>query len=380
MSYFRRWLMSASYLTEEDRNRYYAVIMAGGGGTRLWPWSRRGQTKQMLRITGERSMFQITIDRIRDLISADNMLVITTKEQAGKLEEQDKSISHENYILEPMPRGTASVVGMAAIQLLSRNKNAVMAILTADHFIRNEAYFRSLLESAFLEAEKGHLVTLGIEPTFPSTGMGYIEQGDFIENEGGNAVHRVSRFCEKPDHDTAVRFLKTGLYSWNSGMFIWRADRILDEIKNDLPDLYEKLMRIYPTIGTPDYEKTLAEIWPTIQPQTIDYGVMEKASDVVVLPAKGLGWNDIGSWESLFDVLDADDKGNIHINCRSLHLDSKGVLSCSDNKDKMIITVGMENVVVVETENAVLVCPKNDTQRVKEIVQYLKDHDLDLYL
>ena len=372
--------MSANYLTAQDQNRFYAVIMAGGGGTRLWPLSRKGQTKQMLHILGDRSMYQVTLDRIQDLIHEDHMLVITTVDQAEKLEEQAHEVEHQNYILEPMPRGTASVVGMAAIQLLKRDKDAVMAILTADHFIRNEEYFRSLLESAFLEAEKGHLVTLGIEPTFPSTGMGYIEMGETIETAGGNQVLRVSRFCEKPDRKTAEKFLSSGNYVWNSGMFIWRADRILDEIKQDLPDLYEKLMEIYPTIGTPAYEQTLAAVWPTIQTQTIDYGVMEKADDVVVLPAKGLGWNDIGSWESLYEVLEPDQNGNIHIYCRPLNIDSQGVLSCSENKDKMIITVGMKDVVVVETEKAVLVCSKNDTQRVKEIVQYLKDHDLELYL
>ena len=372
--------MPANHLTKQEQDRFYAIIMAGGGGTRLWPWSRKEQTKQMLRIVGDRSMFQIAVDRIKDLISTVKMLVITTAEQAEKLEAQADEIRHDNYILEPMPRGTASVVGMAAIQLLARNKDAVMVILTADHYIRDVEYFRSLLESAFLEAEKGHLVTLGIEPTFPSTGMGYIEQGELLETEAGNPVHRVKRFCEKPDLDTAQAFFDSENYSWNSGMFIWRADRILDEIKRDLPELYEKLMAIYPTIGTADYEAKLAEIWPTIQPQTIDYGVMEKADDVVVLPAKELGWNDIGSWESIYDVLDEDENGNIHINCRSVHIDSNGVLSCSENNDKMIVTVGMKDVVIVETDKAVMVCPKKDTQRVKEIVQYLKEHDLEMYL
>lgn len=372
--------MAGNLLSEQDQNRYYAVIMAGGGGTRLWPWSRKSHTKQMLRIVDDRSMFQVTVDRIKDLIDTDKMLVVTTAEQAEKLESQSDEVLHENYILEPMPKGTASVVGMAAIQLLSRNRDAVMAILTADHYIRNEQYFRSLLESAFLEAEKGHLVTLGIQPTFPSTGMGYIEQGEFLEKEGGNDVYKVNTFREKPDHDKAVEFLKSGKFSWNSGMFIWRADRILIEIKKDLPDLYEKLMEIYPSIGTDDYDRKVAEIWPTIQPTTIDYGVMEKADDVVVLPAVELGWNDIGSWESIYDVIDGDENGNIYINCRTLNIDSKGVLSCSENKDKMIITVGMKDIVIVETDKAVMVCPKQDTQRVKEIVQYLKDHSLELYL
>ena len=258
--------------------------------------------------------------------------------------------------------------------------NAVAAILTADHYIRDIAYFNRLLESAFCEAEKGHLVTLGIEPTFPSTGMGYIEQGELVELSGDNPVHKVNRFREKPDLETAKQFLASGNFSWNSGMFIWRADRILDEIKKDLPDLYAKLMEIRPAIGKPEYEETLRKVWPTITPQTIDYGVMEKADDVVVLPAKGLGWNDIGSWESIYDVVEEDENGNVHINCRTLHLDSNGVLTCSENKDKMIITVGMKDVVIVETDKTVMVCPKHDTQRVKEIVQYLKDNNLELYL
>ena len=372
--------MKHEKLTEQQQKRFYAVIMAGGGGTRLWPWSRKGQTKQMLRIVGDRSMFQITIDRIRDLIDTENMIVITTEEQAGLLHEQDQAIAEKNYVLEPMPKGTASVVGMAAIQLLARDKDAVMAVLTADHYIRNVEYFRQLLETAFHEAEKNHLVTIGIEPTFPSTGMGYIEQGPVIETVNSNPVHKVDRFCEKPDLDTAKAFLAAGSYTWNSGMFIWRADRILSEIKKDLPELYAQLMEIYPAINTPDYEKKVAEIWPQIKPTTIDYGVMEKADDVVVLPAKNIGWNDIGSWESIYDVVDKDETGNIQINCSAFNLDSRGVLSCSENKDKMIITVGMQDVVVVETEKVVMVCPKKDTQRVKEIVQYLKDNGLELYL
>lgn len=367
-------------LNEQEQNHFYGVIMAGGGGTRLWPWSRKGQPKQMLSIIGEKTMFQITVDRIKDLIRSDHMLVVTTAEQAGKLQKQTEEISKEDYILEPMPRGTASVVGIAAIQVLERDPEAVMAILTADHYIRDVDYFNRLLEAAFCEAEKGHLVTLGIEPTFPSTGMGYIEQGEQIGTVGGNPVHKVNRFREKPDEEKAKEFLASGNFSWNSGMFIWRADRILDEIRKDIPDLYEKLMQIRPAIGTPDYNKTLAAVWPTIDPQTIDYGVMEKADDVVVLPAKGLGWNDIGSWESIYDVVDGDENGNIFINCRTLHLDSNGVLACSENKEKMIITVGMKDVIVVETDKAVMVCPKHDTQRVKEIVQYLKDKGLDLYL
>lgn len=372
--------MHAKHLTSEQQDHFYAVIMAGGGGTRLWPWSRKEQTKQMLRIVGDRSMFQITIDRILDLIKTDNMYVVTTAEQAAKLEAQTSQIPHDNYIIEPMPKGTASVIGLAAAHILARDPDGVMAVLTADHYIRDISYFNRLLETAYAEAEKKHLVTLGIEPTFPSTGMGYIEQGEFLESVNDDPVYKVSRFCEKPDKSTAEQFLASGNYAWNSGMFIWRADRIMEEIRKYLPDLYEKLMPISQSVGSAEYEEKMQKIWPEIKPQTIDFGVMEKADDVAVLPAKGLGWNDIGSWESLFDVLDSDENGNICINCRTIQLDSNGVLSCSEKKDKMIITVGMKDVVVVETDSAVLVCPRKDTQRIKEIVQILKDKEMDMYL
>ncbi len=367
-------------LNSSQQKRFNAVIMAGGGGTRLWPWSRKEKPKQMLTIVGDRSMFQTTVDRLDSLISYENIYVVTTAEQAKQLELQVPEIADKNYLIEPLPKGTAPVIGIAAVNLLAKDKDAVMAVLTADHYIRDIEYFRELLSEAFGYAEKGHLVTLGIEPTFPSTGMGYIEFGEELESASSQKAHKVARFTEKPDLETAKKFLATGKYYWNSGMFIWRADRILEEIKRHIPDLYAKLMPIADAIGTDEYDHVVAEIWPTIKPVTIDYGVMEKAEDVVSLPAKGLGWNDVGSWESIYEVREADENGNIYINCKSHNIDSEGVLTCSDHSEKMIITVGMKDIVVVETDKAVLVCPRNDTQRVKEIVQYLKDNDLTGYL
>lgn len=367
-------------LTPQDEERYYAVIMAGGGGTRLWPWSHAGQPKQMLNICGDRSMFQMTVDRLEGIITKENTMVVTTAEQAVALQEQVPEVDPENYIPEPLPRGTASVVGIAAITLLAKNKDAVMAVLTADHYIRNEAFFRKLLDCAFHCAEEGHLVTLGIEPTFPSTGMGYIEQGEPIRSDIDLDAYKVARFTEKPDLETAKAFLATGKYAWNSGMFVWRADKILEEIRRYIPDLYDKLMVIAGAIGTDRYLETLSAVWPTIQPTTIDYGVMEKAEDVIVLPARGLGWNDIGSWESIYEVRDGDEQGNIFICSHAIPLDSEGVVFCSENPEKLLVSIGMKDVVIVETEKAVLVCPKQQSQRVKEIVQKIKETDQKQYL
>lgn len=367
-------------LTNDEKRRFYAVIMAGGGGTRLWPWSRKEHPKQMLRITGERSMFQITLDRLDGLIPVENIYVVTTAAQASALAAQAPEIPREHFLLEPQPRGTASVVGLAAITLQHENKNAVMAVLTADHYIKNESYFRELLSSAFTCAEEGHLVTLGIDPAYASTAMGYVEMGEKSAADYGLEANIVQRFTEKPDKKTAEEFIRDSRYKWNSGMFIWRADRIDKEIQKDIPDLHQKLDIIRSVLDTDSYNETISRVWPTIIPTTIDYGVMEKSDDVIVFPAHSLGWNDIGSWESIYGVLPEDENGNIHIHCKTLNIDSKGTLTCSETPEKLIVTVGMKDMIVVETEKVVLVCPKSETQRVRDIVNYLKEQNMLSYL
>ncbi len=359
---------------------FFAVIMAGGGGTRLWPWSRREKPKQMLNISGDRSMFQMTLDRLKGLIDPANILVVTTAEQAAKLIELSDEVPPDNYLIEPAPRGTASVIGLAAVHLKHRAKDSVMAVLTADHFIKNVPDFQQLLTFGRDAAEAGHLVTLGIKPFFASTGMGYIEQGKPVPADFDHPLYEVARFTEKPDQATADEFLGSGNFVWNSGMFIWKTERILDEIALHIPALSEKLGRIDVAMESGLYDRVMRELWPTIQPVTIDYGIMEKAKDVVVLPAYSLGWSDVGSWDSIYDVIPPDENGNITIHCKSIHINSSGTLSCSDSPRKLIVTVGMKDVVVVETEKAVLVCPRSETQKVRDIVAYLKDNNLEAYL
>lgn len=364
----------------QDKNEFFAVIMAGGGGTRLWPWSRREKPKQMLKISGEKTMFELTLDRLEGIIDAEHILVVTTSEQAEKLKELSNAIPEENFLIEPIPRGTASVIGLAAIHLEKRITNSVMAVLTADHFIQNVPYFQQLLRFGFDAAEEDHLVTLGIKPTFPSTGMGYIEQGNKIPVNFPHDLFEVKRFTEKPDQKTAEYFIESGKYAWNSGMFLWKTGRVLEEISLHIPDLYKKLSQISQAMDSGTYETAMKEVWPTIQPVTIDYGIMEKAKRVVVLPAFSLGWSDIGSWDSIYDVLPQDSNRNITINCKSHYINSEGTLTCSDNSKKLIVAVGMKDVVIVETDHAVLVCPKEKTQTVRDIVAYLKENHLDSYL
>ncbi len=353
---------------------YYAVIMAGGEGSRLWPLSRQARPKQMVQLGSDRSLFQVAVDRITDIFPVDRIYVVTVASQAESLRNQCPGIPPENFLLEPMPRGTASVVGMAAVALRKRDPQAVMAILAADHLIQNVAYFQQLLKEGHRLAEDGFLVTLGIRPTYPATGYGYIQRGEALDGYPFLA-YQVKRFKEKPDEETARSFLARGDHDWNSGMFIWSIDRIFDEITNLMPDLAGKLAEIEKAWGTPEAQATLQAVWPSIKPQTVDYGIMEKAERVVVIPGVDLGWNDVGSWESMFEVFQADSNGNIILDAEFLGLGTSNSLVVSDRSERLIVTLGMEDVIVVDTQDALLVCPRSQAQRVREVVNFLKNSD-----
>ncbi|NMC54664.1 MAG: mannose-1-phosphate guanylyltransferase [Chloroflexi bacterium] len=358
----------------------YAVIMAGGGGTRLWPLSRRANPKQMLRLGAQRTLFQQAVDRLSGLIPVERIWVVTVAEQALELGKQCPDIPEQNFLLEPMPKGTASVVGFAAAALSKVDANASMIILTADHFIQNISVFHACLKSAVKVAQAGFLVTLGIEPTYPATGYGYIQQGAGLDIESEVKAYQVVRFKEKPNLETAQKMLESGEHAWNSGMFIWRVDRILEEFASSMPGLYEKLMEIQAAWGGKDQKKVVDSVWPTLHPETIDYGIMEKASQVAVLPAHQLGWDDVGSWDSLFDVLEPDEQGNIVLEARHIGMGTKGSLICGETSNRMIVTLGVENMIVVDTGDAVLICPRGNSQRVRDLVNHLKEQGLERYL
>jgi mannose-1-phosphate guanylyltransferase len=355
-------------------DHYYAVIMAGGEGSRLWPLSRQVRPKQMVQLGSERTLFQIAVDRIKDIFPADRIYVVTVASQADDLKNQCPEIPQENYLLEPMPRGTASVVGLAAVALRQRDPQAVMATLAADHLIQNVTYFQQLLKNAHYLADDGYLVTLGIRPTYPATGYGYIQRGEEIT---GNPflAYQVKRFQEKPDEETARSFLARGDHDWNSGMFIWRIERIFEEIRLLMPELAEKLEQIAQAWETPAKSSTLQAIWPTIKPQTVDYGIMEKAERVAIIPGVDLGWNDVGSWESMFEVFQTDTNGNVVLDAQYLGLGTSNSLIVSDHTDRLIVTLGLDNIVVVDTRDAVLVCSRNQAQRVREVVNLLKNKE-----
>lgn len=358
----------------------YAVIMAGGGGTRLWPVSRKERPKQLLPLLGKETLFQSTVDRLEKLFPPERILVVTVEEQAREMQVQSPDIPVENYLIEPSPRGTASVVALAAAVLKQRDPEARMAILTADHFIRNKDLFRYLIRTAFDVASRDYLVTLGITPTFPSTGYGYIEQGEPLDGDYNYPVYTVKRFKEKPDQSTAEQLLRAGDHSWNSGMFIWKADAILAEIKRQMPELSQAVATIAAAWDGPRRNDILGSYWQGLKSQTIDYGIMEKAERVAILPAGGLGWSDVGSWDSLFEVSFADINGNVPINTQPLMLDTHNTLVYGKNDDKLIVTIGLDDVVVVDAGDVFLVCKVDQAQKVKEVVEHLRKHNQEKYL
>jgi mannose-1-phosphate guanylyltransferase len=359
---------------------FYAVIMAGGGGTRLWPLSRKVTPKQSLSLFGDRTMFQIAVDRLDGLFRPEQIFVVTVANQAEQLHFQSPQIPTENFLIEPMPRGTASVVAMAAAALQKKDPEAVMVVLTADHYIENVVMFQAALRTANEAAKQGYLVTLGIPPQYPSSGYGYIQSGQKINSFADFEVFRVKAFKEKPKIEVAEEFLKKGGYSWNSGMFIWRTDVILEKFRQLMPDTYEKVNSLLAELGVDHLSPHFHSVWESIVPETIDYGIMEKSDGCAVIPVNDLNWNDVGSWDSLFDVIDPDANGNILIHARHIGLDTKNSLICSSDPERLIVTLGMEDVILVDTGDAVLVCPRGQSQKVKELVNYLHDHHLTPFL
>jgi mannose-1-phosphate guanylyltransferase len=358
-------------------DNFYAVIMAGGGGTRLWPLSTRDKPKQYLSFKDNKSLLVMAVERLYGLFNPENIFIVTIADQVPSLREQIPELSIDQYIIEPQPKGTASVVGLAAINLLRKNKDATMAILTADHIIDNVPLFQSLLKTGKELAEENYLITLGIKPTYAATGYGYIKKGKEL-----NFRHAfvVEKFVEKPDEATAKKYLSDSNYFWNSGMFIWRADRIMLEFEKQMPDLFRKLNQISENLGKRDFQNNLKNIWSLIKPETIDYGIMEKADNVVMLIAEDLGWNDVGSWDSLYDFLPSNDSGNVIKKKNSVLIDSQGILLFGENENKIVATLGVKDLVIIDTDNALLICKKGDTQRIKQIIEEIKTRNLNQFL
>jgi len=350
--------------------------MAGGVGSRLWPRSRKQTPKQLLNLTSERTMFQEAVTRLTSFFEPEQIFVVTSGGCVPAMREQVPELPPENYIVEPSGHGTAPCIGLSALYLRRLDPEAVMAVLTADHFIaRAEPFCQALVAAGHL-ARQGRLVTLGIKPSFPSTGYGYILRDEKLTDLEGAEAYRVKRFTEKPDLPTARKFLATERYYWNSGMFIWRVADIMAEFRWQMPRLYEQLIEIDEALDTPQGPKVLERVWQGVENQTIDYGIMEGARNVAVIPVD-IGWSDVGSWATLLDILPGDGDGNV-VTGHHLGVDTKHTLVYSPHR--LVATVGLEDMIVVDTGDALLVCPKDRAQDVKKIVEALKSRGEDAYL
>jgi mannose-1-phosphate guanylyltransferase len=353
----------------------HAVIMAGGRGTRFWPRSREKKPKHLLDIVSSRTIIQETVDRIKPLIKPENILVVTGKKHARELIRQLPEIPVRNIIIEPVGRNTAACIGLAAIHIQKKVKDDVMGVLPSDHAIGNPEKYRAVISAAAKAArQKNALVTIGIEPSGPHTGFGYLEGGAFLGKTGGEEVRRVKSIREKPDLALARKFVKSGNFFWNSGMFVWKASTILREIEQYLPQLYSGLMTIKESLGTAAESKTVSRVYLRQASISIDYGVMEKAATVFVIPAE-FGWSDVGSWDALWEISAKDADGNaLTGNGNAIFEDTKDSLVYSPKK--LVALVGMKDVLVVETKDALLICKKGQSQDVKKIVDALEARNL----
>lgn len=359
-------------------DRLVVVILAGGSGTRLWPRSRQALPKQFLDLTGQGTMLHETYARLAPLVPPQRMLVVTNQQYVELARQQLPELPPGQIVGEPAPRGTAAAVGLGAILAQHLRPDAIMASVHADHLILKPERFRAALAAAAEVAERGALVTLGIQPTFAHTGLGYVEHGEPMAPADGHPVFRVVRFTEKPDLATAQRFVADGSHSWNSGLFAWRVDRILAEFRQHLPELHAGLSEIGQALGGPAADQTLQRVFPTLPQQTIDYGIMERAAEIAVLPVD-IGWTDIGSWGTLLEVLEGDEAGNVVRGADPVFtLDTRNTLIYTAGR--MVAAIGLEDMIVIDSGDALLICPKERAEGVRQVVDWLKQTGRERYL
>ncbi len=346
--------------------RLYALILSGGAGTRLWPLSRRGMPKQFLGLVGERTLLQDTVERVSELIPTERIFAVAPPEHRALMHGQLPELRADHLVVEPYPRGNAAAIGLAMAALHAFDPEAIVAVLPSDHVVEKRTRFREVLIAATAAAERGHLVTLGIEPDRPDTGFGYIEVGDQLDLQAPAKVFAVRRFIEKPKGEAAEKMLAAGGHFWNAGMFVWRVDEILRAYREHLPGTAKAIEALGDATGTPRYESVLAEVWEETDRTTIDYGIIEKAGNVAVVPAD-IGWHDVGSWARLAAIVGggqnwaSDD--HVAIDARDNYVWAPG---------KLVALVGVESLVVVDTPDALLVMPKERSEDVKAVVDQLR--------
>lgn len=352
-----------------------ALIMAGGKGERFWPRSRTSLPKQFLSLTDDgRTMIQLTVDRILPLVDLNDIYIATNEAYRDLVAEQLPGLPMENILCEPIGRNTAPCIGLGAVHIAHKYDDALMIVLASDHLIKYNDIFVQTIEKACQAAENGkNLVTLGITPNYPETGYGYIKAD---KSNPYQATYAVDCFVEKPDYPTACSYVESGDYYWNSGMFIWKLSSILSNLDAFMPETYKGLMQIQAAIGSPEEDAVLKEIFPGFVSDSIDFGVMEKASDIYVIPGN-FGWDDVGSWLAVERVRGKDDDGN----CVRGNVTAIDTTGCTiEGRNRMIATVGLKDTVIVDTEDAILVADKKAVGDIKKVLAALREQGLEKYL
>jgi len=358
----------------------HAIIMAGGAGTRFWPASRTLTPKQLLTLYGERSMIQGTVDRLEGLVPAENTLIVTNERLVEGIAEQLPALPARAILGEPCKRDTAPCIGLAALQVCREDREGIMAVMPADHVIQSTDKFQQAIRQAasLVDDSADRIVTFGIRPTYPAEIFGYIERGDALPTPSGEALaYQVAQFREKPDATTAQGYLDSGNFYWNAGIFVWKAAKILRELQERQPEMFAHLQAISDATGTDRYADVLREEFAAIRGVSIDYAVMEHATDVVVIEAP-FDWDDVGNWPSLSRLHGADEDGNT-IDAKHLGIDTQGSI-IRGTSDHLIATLGVHDCIVVQTPDATLVADRRSEESIRQLVKMIEENGWQEYL
>lgn len=348
------------------------VLRAGGVGSRLWPVSRTARPKQFHALVSGKTLLQESFDRVRGVTAPENIYLSLNRDSAAIATKEYTDILSENIIYEPVRRDTAAAIGLESIIIAQRDPHAIVASLGSDHSVKRTEEFQRLLHRAenFIKRFPDYILALGIHPTHAETGYGYIHYDQLLD-DGEPSIARVHHFSEKPNAKDALAFLEKGHVLWNANMFVWRVQTIVDLYKKHLPAMYEQLMEIQHSIGTDSYDAVLARVYPAMQKIAVDYGIIEKAENIAVLPAD-IGWSDIGDWARLKDELAESEKDNVVLGATHVSRDTVNTLVSSAKVGKIIATIGVANLVIVDTDDALLVCDKYHSDEVKELIEQIK--------
>jgi mannose-1-phosphate guanylyltransferase len=351
---------------------FFAIIPAGGSGTRLWPLSRASRPKFLLPLPGPRTMIQETVDRLLPVCESEHLLIMTGSAHASGIARQLPDLDDEQIIIEPVARGSGPAIGLGVALAAHRDPNAIVGSFAADHYVERPDEFVATLLSAIEVAELDLLVTIGIEPRHAETGYGYIRTGDPLGTFLGLNAHRVSEFKEKPDLETAQRYVSSGEYLWNASMFVWKASVFMAEMHRFLPDIAAGIDEIVAAWDGPERDETLARVWPSMQDITIDHGILERSDRVAVVPGS-FGWSDLGDWHGVGSIVhqrNSDGGDNVVVNADVITVDARNVVVFGNGRQ--IAIVGIDDVIVVDTHDALLVCDRSQAQSIKNVVDQLK--------